>query len=238
MNKNKKNGLIILIILVIIIGITSVVLNVINEEDLFTTNDAAEFIEEYESYNEVATADSEYLSLDLNDEAVIYITSIDDIVDVMQNEDAIIYFGFATCPWCRAMISVLLDAAVENNQAIYYVDISEVRNTYSVENGLIYESTEGDEAYYEVLELLGDNASEYYVEDDESNVYDTNTTRVFGPTVVTVKEGKLLDITINPVSDVEDKYTPISDEKYNELLDLFDGMIDELQSTSCSLEGC
>lgn len=239
----KKNVfLIILISLLAIIGIIVGFLQYNKEEsvekEITLVNDIEEFISEYESYNGEQINDNDILEVDLNEDAIVYITSAEDIIDIMLEEDALIYFGFSTCPWCRNMIDVLLDAAENKDQAIYYVDIKSIRNIYSVEEGLIVESTVGEDAYYDILEIFGDYLSDYIVYDEDGVEYNTNTTRLYGPTLITVKEGELLDIYVGTHEEVTDPYTALTDEQYDELYTEFNNMINDLQNLSCGLDNC
>lgn len=235
--KKSKFIIVILIVLIIIGGILGYCL-LNNEEEIVLSNDIETFISEYEGYNGQELYDHEILSLDLNEDAIIYITSAEDIVDVMLEENALIYFGFETCPWCRNMITALLDAAADKDQAIYYVDIMEIRNTYTVEDGLIVESTVGEDAYYDILEVFGDNLSDYIVYDEDGEEYNTNTTRLYGPTLITVKDGELLDMMVGTLSSVTDPYTALTDSEYEELYTEFSNMINDLQNQACGLNEC
>lgn len=234
--KKDKNVLIVAIVLLAAIAV--IVGFSITNDEVMEVNDIHTFTEEYESYNGEELYDHEVLNLDLNDEAIVYITSIDDIVEVMENEDALIYFGFSTCPWCRNMISTLLDAAVSKGEVIYYVDIKEVRNAYTVEDGLLIESTIGEDAYYELLEFLDAALDDYIVTDEDGVEYDTGIKRVYGPTVITVKEGELLDMYIGTLDSVEDPYTALTDEEYEELLEIYKNMINDVQNNACTLDNC
>ncbi|MCL1991295.1 MAG: thioredoxin family protein [Defluviitaleaceae bacterium] len=49
-----------------------------------------------------------------------------DAVALIQDEtfNGILYFGFPGCPWCRAAVPILNEAAKETDTTIYYVDRS------------------------------------------------------------------------------------------------------------------
>lgn len=242
MKKEKTKKILVAIILIVVVIIGYIYINTIIEdnevEEVVLSNDIEEFISEYESYNGEQINDNDILEVDLNEDAIVYITSAEDIIDIMLEEDALIYFGFSTCPWCRNMIDVLLDAAENKDQAIYYVDIKSIRNIYSVEEGLIVESTVGEDAYYDILEIFGDYLSDYIVYDEDGVEYNTNTTRLYGPTLITVKEGELLDIYVGTHEEVTDPYTALTDEQYDELYTEFNNMINDLQNLSCGLDNC
>lgn len=201
-------------------------------------NDIEEFKSIYENYNDEILYDNEVLDLELSEEAVVYISTPEEIVEVLKNEDAIVYFGFPTCPWCRNMLEAFIEACVEKDQEFYYVDISEIRNTYTVEDGLIVESSEGTDAYYELLELLDGVLSEYMVYDEDGEEYNTNTKRLYAPSVVTVVSGVITDFKSGTLEEVSDPYTKLSDEQFEKLVLEYSNVINNLQSPTCTGEVC
>lgn len=241
--KKKVNVKIILIVICFVLVTISIGLQIysnVNEETIKITevNQISTFIEEYESYNGEELYEHDILDLDLNEDAIVYIKTAEEIVEIMQSEDALIYFGFPTCPWCRNMLEALVDAAAEKDEPIYYVNIKEVRNTYVVEDGLIVESVAGEDAYYDILEIFGSYLSDYVVYDEDGNEYNTNTTRLYAPTIITVQGGELLDIKIGTLDEITDPYTKLTDEQYIELNSEFENMINDLQNPVCGLESC
>ena len=131
MEKNNKIYLIIIVVCALLVmGLCAYA--IINHKDVKVT-DAIKFKEEYESYNGMVNenTDKNYLEVNIDRENPIVYKTGKEIVDILKNEDAFVYFGFASCPWCRNAITPLLDAAKEMNlKTIYYVDIYDIRDTY------------------------------------------------------------------------------------------------------------
>ncbi|MFI3260356.1 MAG: hypothetical protein R3Y13_01410 [bacterium] len=187
-------------------------------------NEIEHFIESYESINNNNNGSNQYLELDLNENAEVYISDISEVKKIIEKEDAIIYFGFETCPWCRNMIGTLLDVAEKNDKKIYYVDIKSIRNEYTVEDGKIIESKKSSNEYYEVLEILEDYLTDYIIY-DEGKEYNTNTKRIYGPTVLVVKQGSVRDIKTGTLAEVDDPYIELTKEQYDLLYSEFDSML-------------
>lgn len=205
--------------------------------EIFFENDTLSFISLYESFNNVENGEKKFLELNLNKDAIIYVSSISEIKKIIENESGIVYFGFSTCPWCRNMIDVLLDASVSNNQAIYYVDIKDIRNEYEVVDGLLFESVSASDEYYELLSYLDDFLDDYIVFDGDDS-YNTNMKRIYGPTVLTFNS-KVLDMHVGTHDDVVDSYVKLSDLQYDLLYDEFDTMIKKIyENNSCEISSC
>lgn len=233
----KKMYIFIIIGIIIAAAVTFAVYKVVtNAEEQI--NDITVFAEDYESYNGEELYGNDVLELSINEDAVIYIKTAEEIIDVLENEDALIYFGFPTCPWCRNMLTAFINAATDKGEAIYYVDIKSIRNTYSVEDGLIVESTVGEDAYYEIVEFLSDYLSDYIITDDDDVEYDTETKRLYAPTVVTVSGGEVLDFKDGTLDSVTNPYEELSEEEYDELYEEFIEIIENLQNPSCGLDHC
>ncbi len=236
--KKDKIYIVIAIIFAVFLLIGAIIFNKDEEAIEKKVNDATSFISEYEGLNDEELYGHDVLDLNLNKDTVVYVTKIEDILDILKNEDALVYFGFSSCPWCRNMINVLFDAAASKNEPIYYVDIKEIRNVYKVVDGEISETVKGNDSYYEAVEFLKDSLGDYIVYDEEKNEYNTNTKRIYGPTVVTVKEGSVQDIFIGTHADVIDPYSPMTSEQYSELSKEFSNMINDLQNNACGIGNC
>lgn len=191
-------------------------------------SDAYKFEKEYESLNGIVNDQSKtYATLDIaSDNSIIYKTD-ESIIDVLNNESAIVYFGFSTCPWCRSMIETLIEAAKEaNNQKIYYVEIKNIRDSYEYQDSIIPKQiVKGTDSYYKILEFLNDNLDEYYIKDTNGNQYDTGVKRLYTPTVIAVKNGKCVDIHVGTVDSQKDPYTPLNEDQKTELKEIYKEMI-------------
>ena len=243
MDKNNKIYLIIIVVCALLVmGLCAYA--IINHKDVKVT-DAIKFKEEYESYNGMVNeyTDKNYLEVNIDRENPIVYKTGKEILDVLKEEDAFVYFGFALCPWCRNAVTPLLDAAKEMNlKTIYYVDIYDIRDTYKFTGSIEPEQTKkGTDAYYAILKFLGKNLEKYYVKDDSGNMYDTGVTRLYAPSFVAVKNGKVLDFHTGTVESQADPSVELDDKQKEELTNTFKDMIEKLQKKEnvCkNEEGC
>ncbi len=244
MNDKKK----LYIGLTIIITITIVglcIYAIMNNEkaEVKVENDTQTFIDIYEGLNgkEDEYRETNYLSINIDKNAEIFIKSDEEIVDIIENESALIYFGFEDCPWCRNMIGTLTKVAAEEDYPLYYVDIKEIRNSYSVVDGEVVETKEGSAAYYEILALLDEHLSEYIISDEEDKEYDTETKRVYAPNVVGINNGEVVDFLAPGEEYLGDPYEDLTEEQEKNLSDRYNEMLDKITEEVCDLdksEGC
>ena len=205
--------------------------------------DAYKFKEEYESLNgQKSSSGKEYRKLSIDKENPIVYKTDDEIVKLIQDKDTfIVYFGFAKCPWCRSVISVMFDVAKENGiNKIYYVDISDIRDKYEFVNGKITKTKEGSDGYNKLLSLLGDKLSNYQITDESGKTTDTGEKRIYAPNIVGVIKGEVIDIQTGISSLQTDEDMQLSDaikEDSKKLLNnIFKSVSESLNS--CDLSGC
>lgn len=232
MEKSNKIYLgIILVCTVLVIGLCVYAIATHKEEKL---TDALKFKKEYESLNEVVNENNEkqYMEIFIDEENPIVYKTGQEIVEIMKNEDAIIYFGFATCPWCRNAVPVLLDAAKKLNvDKIYYVDILDIRDTYKFSGSIEPEQTKkGTDAYYNILKILDKKLDKFYVKDEAGNMYDTGVKRLYAPTVVSMSGGKVKGFHVATVESQKDPYKALTDKQKEELKDAYKELINAIKN--------
>ena len=181
MFKNKKRIVLFLMVGVIIAIIIMLVVKYINQSSL-VYDDGVKFKDEYMKLNNVATEDGKkYPRVSISDENKIKYTSYDEILDMFNNDgDGVIYFGYAKCLYCRSVVSVLVDAALDTEiDNIYYLDVEEK-----------------GEKYDELLTILGDNFI------DTSN----NERKIYSPLVMFVADGNIVSYNKGTLFSQEDPY--------------------------------
>ncbi len=230
MEKSNKIYLtIILVCTVLVVGLC--VYAIVNHKDI-KLSDAAKFKEEYEALNGLVneSTEEEYINVKIDEDNPIVYKSGQEILEVMDEEDAIIYFGFSTCPWCRNAVPVLLEAAKELDvEKIYYVDILDMRDTYKFSGSIQPEQTKkGTDAYYAILEKLDSKLEKFYVTDESGNMYDTGVKRLYAPTVVSMSGGKVKGFHVATVESQTDPYVALTDEQKEELKDAYKELINAL----------
>lgn len=111
-----------------------------------------------------------------------------------------------------------------NIDKIYYLNNHEDRDTKTLEDGKVVTTKEGSENYQKLLEILDDYADVYDGLNDES------IKRIYFPTVVFVKDGKIVDYISGTVSSQEDPYTKLTDSQIEELENKYIDAISKMQT--------
>lgn len=229
----KQNKIILSLVMLFTLVIIGICVFAIKNRDEIVVTDAIKFKEEYESINGSVNENNgkTYLNLSISTENPVVYKSDTEIVDIMKNEQAIIYFGFSKCPWCRSIIETLLKACEQNNiKTLYYVDIYNIRDTYKINDSKKIEKiNKGTEGYKDILKFFGKKLDDYTLTDNDGNEYSTKTTRLYAPTVVTVDNGAIKDIHVSTVESQIDPYSGLNDDQKGELYTIYDNMIKSLK---------
>lgn len=196
--------------------------------------DSIKFKKEYESLNgKTNDYKKEYSSILIDENNPIVYVTYDEIINIIKNDTAIIYFGFPECPWCRTAIPVLLDSANEMGiDKIYYFNALSIRDKKSLDkDGNIIVEEEGTEEYKEIVKLLYDFLPSYEGLNDET------IKRLYFPTVVFIKNGKVVKSHIGTLDSQEDPYKKLTNEQYMELKEIYSDYINEAFEIVCD-EAC
>jgi thiol-disulfide isomerase/thioredoxin len=197
-------------------------------------SDALKFKEEYESLNGEydETRKHDYLEVKIDSDNVIKYSTIEEIENILENGTGIIYFGFPECPWCRNAVPVLLEAAKDMNiDTIYYYNAYSIRDKKTLKDGEIIIEEEGTEDYKKLVELMYDFLPAY------SGLEDDSIKRLYFPTVVFVKEGKIVGLHTSTVDSQEDPFTELDKEQKEELKTIYTDYINEVYEILCD-EAC
>lgn len=121
---------------------------------------AIEIMREYEILNNTDTENGkEYPEVDIAGNKFIY-TDINEILSVFNNNgDAVIFFSYASCLYCRTAIQVLHDTAKDTEiEKIYYLDVEDKVNGYdkllNVLDSRFKTEENGEEIIYSPLVLF------------------------------------------------------------------------------------
>ena len=208
-------------------------------------SDSLRFKEEYESLNGQETKDDKkYRELDIPSNNPFVYTSAKEIVKMMDNKESfVVYFGFESCPWCRSVISTLIEVAKDNSvDKIYYVNVKNIRDVLEVKNGKVVTKNKGLDAYYDLLDRFDSVLKKYELtvkdEDDEEKKIDTKEKRIYAPNVISVVDGKPTKLTTGISEDLKDPYGKLTDEMLEESYKKFDEVLKEIDSSggSCSMD--
>ncbi len=194
-------------------------------------SDAKVFKESYESLNGTQT-DSGKTRLTVNipaDNPVVFATN-EEIKELLRSGSGVIYFGFPECPWCRSIIETFLSVCKEQGiTKVYYLNNRDERDEKELsETGEVITVKEGTKDYYEILGLLGDYADEYI------GLENPDIRRLYFPTVVVVKDGKILGTQVSAVDGFTDPYLGMTDSQKEELAGIYRNLIGKL--LSCDLD--
>lgn len=207
--------------------------------------DANKFKKEYESQNGKETKSGKKMrkvSID-KDNPFVYTTAETISKKIDKEETFIVYFGFSTCPWCRSIIEELVRCAKDSDVAkIYYVDISDIRDTREIVDGEIKTTKEGSKGYMELIDKLGEVLDDYKVPvtDSDEDEISLEEKRIYAPNVIAVVNGKAKQLETGISEDLKNPYDKLTDkmkkETYNKFKCLFECL--EEEETMCQKNKC
>lgn len=193
-----KNKGIIIIMGIIIVALLAVVIFLLvrdNSNDNNNNNeitDAEKFAEEY--------------TLVPDDNVFVY-SSVDEIIDILENGTGVVYLGFPECEWCSQYVVYLNEVAKERNiSEIHYYNIREDRSNNT-------------ENYQTIVSLL----EEYLTLDEEGNP------RIYVPAVIFMNNGEIVGFDDETSYDTGGFSTPSeywSDEEVNDLKSRLNSYVD------------
>ena len=237
MNQDKKYLLVIVASLMTLAMILGVLAIQNQDENEVLKSDAIRFKEEYEALNGQMNEDNKmnYPMVEISNENPIVYKTDDEIVKFMEQGTGVIYFGFSSCPWCRTMIPLLLKAAESTSLGeINYVDIQHIRDRLTLdENDQIVVTDEGTNGYQEILKKLDSVLEPYYLTNSKGKKIDTKEKRLYAPTVITIKDGEILDIHVDTVVSQKNGYQALNEKEQEALFEIYQKMFLKLLDSSC-----
>lgn len=196
----KEKKLLVIIISVFVILVVGILLITLNKDALQGTAkspDEVKFKDEYEKLNEEVTEDGKkYPEVKLPENNLIKYSTTKDILNIFENkEDAVIYFGFPTCLYCRSAIQVLCDTAKNTElETIHYLDVEEK-----------------DENHNKLLNTLG----------DELVKTDNGKKELVAPLVIFVANGRVVSYNKGTLFSQEDPYTELDASQKEGLSEIY-----------------
>ncbi|MGM9882538.1 MAG: hypothetical protein ACI31S_06865 [Bacilli bacterium] len=221
MNNNKKKILVVIgIILVILIAtILFIFLKV-------KTPDSEKIKNEYERLNSELSEDGKsYPKVELPSTNIMKYADIDEIIDIFhKKENAVIYFGYSTCLYCRSAIEVLCDVASSTDlDTIYYLNIEDYWDVkeFNKNNELVVKK-EANSKYKELLDILGEELiTEYTLTDKNGNIVKVGDKRVYVPLVIFVVKGDIISYNKGTLFSQDDPYTKLDDSQIEGLSEIY-----------------
>lgn len=212
-------GLIVLLVLIVLGAVVYVA------SDSKVTSDEKNFKKEYESLNgQKNDYNKTYPSVSIREDNNVKYASYDEVIKFLDEGTGILFLGFPECPWCRNMISTLVDTAVENEvDDVYYFNALPIRDVKELdENGEIKTTKKGTNEYYKLVDKLKDFLGPYKGLNDES------IKRIYFPTVVFVQGGKIVGVHIGTVDSQEDPYKLLDKKQLKELKKIYTDNINKI----------
>ncbi|MGN1344427.1 MAG: hypothetical protein ACI4U3_07590 [Traorella sp.] len=194
-----------------------------------SSSDALKFKKEYESLNgKENDKGRDYVEISIPKENPMVYADIDTILEVLDS-NGVIYFGFAECPWCRNALPVLIEAAKEANvDTIYYYDIQDIRDTLELDDdGNIVTVKEKSADYQKIYDAMYDALNVY------DGINDPTIKRLYAPTVVFVKYGKVVGLHESTLDSQVDPSVPLSDSQKQELKEIYLQGMKAVQASVC-----
>lgn len=229
-----KKAVIKVSLLVILAVVSSIVIyDYFNKTEVLETSiteDEKKFKKEYESLNGKTNASGKaYPNVEIDEDNGIVYASYNDIKEVITKGTGVIYFGYPECPWCRNAVPMLLQAASNTGlDKIYYFNAKEIRDTKVLDaNGNVVTTKEGTKEYYELVDLLSTVLGEY------EGLNDASIKRLYFPTVVFIKDGKILGCHIDTLPSQTDPRVPLTEEQKGELVNIYTTNIVKISNDVC-----
>ena len=177
------------------------------------TQDELKFKKEYESINNKINekTNKKNRSVTIPEKnGVEYLTAKELLKKINNKDSFIVYFGFNDCPWCRSIIETLITTLKDNR--LYYVDIKEIRDQYTVKDGYLIKEKDGTKDYSKLLKKLSKVLSEYELTSENGTKISTGETRIYAPNIVGMKNGKAVIMKTGISNKEKDPYMKLTDE--------------------------
>lgn len=213
------------------------------KEQKETNKDASKFKEEYEKLNGKKNSnDKDYREIEIDEDNVFVYAEASDIVKAVENKETfLVYFGYASCPWCRVVLPTFISVAKDKGvDKIYYVNIEKIRDTKELDKkDKVKTKKEGSKDYYKLLDLFDDVLEDYTLTNKRDKEIKTGEKRIYAPDVIAVVEGEAKEITTGISNKQKDAYQEITDEIKKDMKKSFEKVIDAYveTSTTCSAKG-
>jgi len=242
MNKEQKYFIVLISVIVILAAAFGVYAfthkgnKVCKDEE----TDAIKFKREYEEFNGQTYKDTDikYFDVNLKTKNLFVYVDEEEAVKFLKEGTGVIYFGFPQCPWCRTLVPYLEEVGKRYGiKDIKYLNVLDMRDSYKVVDKKVEVDKKGTDAYYDILKILDKYLTKFYVTDEAEKKYDTGVKRLYAPTTVVVKDGKIVGFLEGTV-DSQAKFVPLTDDEKAELKSTLSEMFAKVSTTVCTDTGC
>ena len=202
------------LICLIIMGVVLALVYYNMDNRNYKKTDAYKFKQEYESLNgKTSSSGKKIRNVEIaKDNKIIYSNAKEVVSKIDKGESFLVYFGFASCPWCRSMVESMIAISIDKNIDIYYVDVLNIRDILEYKDGKVIVKKEADSDYLDLLDRLSSVLSDYDLKDEEGNKAELDEKRIYAPNVVSIING-VPNMLVEGVSDdLEDPYSELTDK--------------------------
>lgn len=191
-----KKKILIITVIIVIISIVAIITY---------TDDELHFKISYEYINYIEYNNGKKIKVSIPANNKIKYVSNTELLDILNKQTGIVYFGYNTCPWCRNAVPILIDAVKKNNiETIYYADIHKLKLS-------------------SIKEELYSKLSQYLHEDNEGE-------KVLAvPGVYFLVDGEIVCNHTGTVESYHNPYNKMTKKQQEELLDIYDKCIKEMK---------
>lgn len=191
-----KKKILIITVIIVIISIVAIITY---------TDDELHFKISYEYINYIEYNNGKKIKVSIPANNKIKYVSNTELLDILNKQTGIVYFGYNTCPWCRNAVPILIDAIKKNNiETIYYADIHKLKLS-------------------SIKEELYSKLSQYLHEDNEGE-------KVLAvPGVYFLVNGEIVCNHTGTVESYHNPYNKMTKKQQEELLDIYDKCIKEMK---------
>lgn len=198
--ENKKMLFFAGVALVAIIVVVVILISLFNNAGILggkRNPDGKKFSNEYEELNNTVSEDGKnYPTVDISSNNIMKYTTTEEVLKIFEDGgDAVIYFGYASCLYCRSAVQVLCDTAEKTElDVIYYLDVEEPSSKYQ-----------------ELLDVLGER---FIVGEGENR-------EIYAPSVIFVADGNIVSHNRGTLFSQEDPYTELDDSQVQGLSEIY-----------------
>ena len=236
----KKDKIILILLLVMLLIVGSLMIYFSFKEDVkVVVTDATKIKEEYESLNNKVNEDNQriYPSVNLSEDNLFVKSTEDEIIKVLENESGVIVFANYTDAYSRTIMP-LIDEVSKNLDLdkIYYFDITSIRDTIDLndlDEPIVKE--QGSSGYYKLLDLLDEELPTYYITKNGKEI-DTKEKRIEVPTIIGIKNGKIVGSHFKTIESQKSGYDELSSEDKDKLKKELEEIFKKTISNTCSSE--
>ena len=228
LDEKKKKIVIIVGVLVLALVLILILVGLFKDESFLSikNEDGIKFANEYEQLNnQEAEEGKKYPKVEIPNDNIIKYATVNDIVNIFKtNGDAVVYFGYSTCLYCRNAIQVLIDTAYESElDVIYYINIEEVWDKYELdENNKVVKTQEANDNYYELLDLLGSElVYDYKLKSSDGKEIVTGVKRIEVPLVIFMTNGRVSSYNKGTLFSQEDPFVELDNSQVKGLSEIY-----------------